>query len=911
MSRDNYSNLWKLYIRAYEAFWGTAITKHPYPLTPEMEQDLGQLLEIIRDAFAARWRGDFGYMQYQCGRYAAIACKYLDPPAQSDNFGTGEGGMGAGIPMPGGDGGQAMRELGQKTQAAGQQIGGLPKESGQAATGTLGKRGQAAGQESSQRTDHALQDLAGALPQSGNTGRKVSAKARQARAKNQAGDKPGLQELLEEINQELEQGIRKSQRISAASKKVTDGIDEGDDRKVMQGLQEMQQAADETAGEAEPDTGIQGAVDQIRRYFHSGDKDAAKDTAAQIDNENNIDPSAADQARKNLQQARQGAAADFSRTRQQVVEKLKQLGDALEAGRAEKFDALKRTLDELQQAAQAAMDAVSPQEGEAAEAKEQGKLDQISQQIKALEEALRQQAAQAAQQAAQEFEEATATPHPLQPTSAPAKPGESAIGSAELDALKHAMDELIEKLKAADKAQNTAELEKQLQEIMQTIETLEKQNAARTPKPTQEAIEALQKKLADLRKQMSNFNPYDTVADDVDYTTMEAIRYIQERRREIRRLQEQLELGNLADAIDTMRKRLEAARRERDTETERRLLEQIFESLKDVAEEMGREAYTDIVRRLGVTGDIQYWEDLTPQPASDTTGDGGAGRGVTYGARFTRPSLVDIMFYRSIAQRYEIKFHRAESAVSLSGEGGVEKMSLDDPLEQLDVYGTLHSRGSLSPDGWLKTPEVEYETGSAKKADRTYPDLLLVIDSSGSMGVSQGKYSEHITSGMIAAHSAVNVGRQVIIINHSTGTSGEVTYHNAPTQYQNEIDDVLAGHFNGGTTFPHAVFKEALQKLSGKVYVIYITDTYIDVGPTKATLREALELDSPNPETRKVMGWSIFVEPVTGKPVEQVIQEFKELGPGVYRADPETLRGKTLEIIQRHFGQERDLVLLV
>ena len=81
-----------------------------------------------------------------------------------------------------------------------------------------------------------------------------------------------------------------------------------------------------------------------------------------------------------------------------------------------------------------------------------------------------------------------------------------------------------------------------------------------------------------------------------------------------------------------------------------------------------------------------------------------------------------------------------------------------------------------------------------------------------------------------------------------------------------------------------------------------MTDTYIDIGPTIKTLREALQLETRDIEKRKIIGWSVFVEPAGGPPVEQVMETFKELGPTVYQARPDVLRGKVLEIVNRHFS---------
>ncbi|MHA2432902.1 MAG: hypothetical protein ACXADO_06735 [Candidatus Thorarchaeota archaeon] len=151
---------------------------------------------------------------------------------------------------------------------------------------------------------------------------------------------------------------------------------------------------------------------------------------------------------------------------------------------------------------------------------------------------------------------------------------------------------------------------------------------------------------------------------------------------------------------------------------------------------------------------------------------------------------------------------------------------LGDPIEELDIVQSLQAFPILVPNmstrRWLKT-EVSGESES-----ESLPDLLIVIDSSGSMTWSMGPknvsgpYHTALVSAFAAMDFALRKGSRVAAINFSDGTrESEWSRERIPAER------VLLAYQGGGTQAPIKKIAEKCKDAESNVMVLMITDAEI------------------------------------------------------------------------------------
>lgn len=170
--------------------------------------------------------------------------------------------------------------------------------------------------------------------------------------------------------------------------------------------------------------------------------------------------------------------------------------------------------------------------------------------------------------------------------------------------------------------------------------------------------------------------------------------------------------------------------------------------------------------------------------------------------------------------------------------------SLGDSIEELDVYLSSNISPIMIPGYTTK----KWKTGKSapQRIIRRTPDILLVIDSSGSMGKLHGykepeisremrkimkklrityvlgsKFDVALLASFGILEYALNIGCSVAAVNFSN-----VPIYTGFTMNRTKLEDVLMIHQNGGTYFPVKTIKKLL---SGRrdVLVIVISDAAI------------------------------------------------------------------------------------
>jgi hypothetical protein len=134
------------------------------------------------------------------------------------------------------------------------------------------------------------------------------------------------------------------------------------------------------------------------------------------------------------------------------------------------------------------------------------------------------------------------------------------------------------------------------------------------------------------------------------------------------------------------------------------------------------------------------------------------------------------------------------------------------------------------------------------------------------------------------------LGSKAKVIVFSDGTVAKLDF----TKDKKELDEVILTDCGGGTVCPIEDFKESKTKNRGqKRYIIFTTDT----GLANAT--ETLEAVKEIIRAEEVIGMTVFVQGYNAG--HYLEQEFHQLGIPTWDADPEIVRGKTLEVIKKYF----------
>lgn len=182
-------------------------------------------------------------------------------------------------------------------------------------------------------------------------------------------------------------------------------------------------------------------------------------------------------------------------------------------------------------------------------------------------------------------------------------------------------------------------------------------------------------------------------------------------------------------------------------------------------------------------------------------------------------------WYRAKASdiiRLDVRVPEATGSVPLSPE----IWRLGDPIEELDIIQSLQAFPILVPNVSTRKWERMLHDGPAES--ESLPDLLLVVDSSGSMTWSitskrvSGPYHTALVAAFAAMNFAVKHGRRIAAINFSDGTK----MCNWSTK-KGEVERVLLNYQGGGTVAPVDAIENMCRSSGTKVLALIITDAEI------------------------------------------------------------------------------------
>ena len=154
-----------------------------------------------------------------------------------------------------------------------------------------------------------------------------------------------------------------------------------------------------------------------------------------------------------------------------------------------------------------------------------------------------------------------------------------------------------------------------------------------------------------------------------------------------------------------------------------------------------------------------------------------------------------------------------------------EKWRIGDPIEELDAILTIVTSPIIIPN--VTTKKWKHERGVGRVEEKRMPDLLIVLDSSGSMYWNfmehvkneRGPYHAALVASFAILHQARMKGVKFSVINfsnHAEICEWSKNYH--------EAENVLLRYQGGGTQLPIKAIKKQVNKAEGNVLIFIITD---------------------------------------------------------------------------------------
>jgi hypothetical protein len=146
-------------------------------------------------------------------------------------------------------------------------------------------------------------------------------------------------------------------------------------------------------------------------------------------------------------------------------------------------------------------------------------------------------------------------------------------------------------------------------------------------------------------------------------------------------------------------------------------------------------------------------------------------------------------------------------------------------MEQLDVPLTLLNSPVIIPN--ITTRKWAFKEGPGHVVEKEIPDLLIVLDSSGSMGwnysarsiSARGPYHTAVVASFAALHHAASKGVKFSVVNFSNRADTcqwTTDYHKA--------EKIILRYQGGGTVLPIKAIATQCEKAERNVLVLIITD---------------------------------------------------------------------------------------
>ncbi|TFF84781.1 VWA domain-containing protein [Candidatus Thorarchaeota archaeon] len=195
-------------------------------------------------------------------------------------------------------------------------------------------------------------------------------------------------------------------------------------------------------------------------------------------------------------------------------------------------------------------------------------------------------------------------------------------------------------------------------------------------------------------------------------------------------------------------------------------------------------------------------------------------------------------WYRAKASsliRFDVRVPESSGSVPLNPA----LWRLGDPIEDLDIVQSLQAFPVLVPN--MSTRRWERMLQDGPTVSESMPDMLVVIDSSGSMTWRMtskrvsGPYHTALVSAFAAINYALSHGSRIAVINFSDGVKTSDW-----SSDRGDVEHALLAYQGGGTVAPVKTIEEMCKSSEAKVLALIITDA--EISNWKPLMRSASSL---------------------------------------------------------------------
>lgn len=202
-----------------------------------------------------------------------------------------------------------------------------------------------------------------------------------------------------------------------------------------------------------------------------------------------------------------------------------------------------------------------------------------------------------------------------------------------------------------------------------------------------------------------------------------------------------------------------------------------------------------------------------------------------------------VWYYRDLSRRYEVRFRPVRSEAGEEVPYAPLAWGMADPFERLDLPYTLYTAGKAVPT--LTTKQWEKVHMDVVSRRKTPPDVIIILDASGSMTNPTSEVANAVLAGFVMARSAGNLGAKVGLVVYSDQQRSLVV---KPVWDVRRVEEGLVTYYGGGTVFPvqELRYLASLEAHRAKHFCL-ISDTEItNIAEASLELGEALQVNPEN-----------------------------------------------------------------
>ncbi len=202
-----------------------------------------------------------------------------------------------------------------------------------------------------------------------------------------------------------------------------------------------------------------------------------------------------------------------------------------------------------------------------------------------------------------------------------------------------------------------------------------------------------------------------------------------------------------------------------------------------------------------------------------------------------------VWYYRDLSRRYEVRFRPVRSEAGEEVPHAPLAWGMADPFERLDLPYTLYTCGKAIPT--LTTKQWEKMQMEVVAQRKTPPDVIIILDASGSMTNPTSEVANAVLAGFVMARSAGNLGAKVGLVVYSDQQRSLLV---KPVWDLRRVEEGLVTYYGGGTVFPVKEFRylASLETHRAKHFCLISDAEITNIAEASYHLGEALHMHEEN-----------------------------------------------------------------